>query len=152
MARLEALITMGPCPRHVAFSPVKILVSHAPPAGSLSQAPFLLSPVPSGQADPASGPDRTIFTSSTTSVGMTSPLENLYPEADVDSTEPVFSQPGPVSYGDSLPHSLPVSSASYLPPEPAEEGVLTGYSVKNRIIKKLSGVLERLWDGPTSQT
>ena len=47
---------------------------------------------------------------------MTSPLENLYPEAD--STEPVFS----VSYGDSSSHYLPVSSASYLPPEPAEEG------------------------------
>ena len=53
---------------------------------------------------------------------MTSPLENLYPEPDIDSTEPVFSQPGPVSYGDSVSHSLPVSSASYLPPEPAEEG------------------------------
>ena len=49
-------------------------------------------------------------------------MENLYPEPDIDSTELVFSQPGPVSYGDSVSHSLPVSSTSYLPPEPAEEG------------------------------
>ena len=53
---------------------------------------------------------------------MTSPLENLYPEPDIDSTKPVFSPPGLVSYGDSFSQSLPVSSASYLPPEPAEEG------------------------------
>ena len=126
MARLEALITMGQRPQHATFSPVKALVSHAPPAGSLSQPPFLLSAVLSSQAGPAagpaSGPDRTSFTASATTVGMTSPLKNLYPEADIDSTEPVFSQPGPVSYGDSSSHYLPVSSASYLPPEPAEEG------------------------------
>ena len=91
MARLEALINMGQHPQHATLSPVKAPVSHAPPAGSLSQAPFLLSAVPSGQAGPASGPDRTSFTSSTTTMGMTSPLENLYPEADIDSTEPVFS-------------------------------------------------------------
>ena len=113
---------MGHRPQQATFSPVKTPVSHAPPAGSLSQAPFLLSAVPSGQAGPASGPDRVSFTSSTTNVGMTSPLENLYPEPDIDTTEPVFSQPGPVSYGDSCSQSLPVSSASYLPPEPAEEG------------------------------
>ena len=124
MARLEALITMGQRPQQPTFSPVKAPVSHAPPAGSLSQAPFLLSAVPSGQAGPASGPDRTSFTTTTTSVGMTSPLENLYPEPEayIDSTEPVFSQPGPVSYGDLLSHSVPVSSSSYLPPEPVEEG------------------------------
>ena len=122
MARLEALITMGQRPQHAIFSLVKALVSHAPPAGSLSQAPFLPSTVPSGQAGPASGPDRTSFTTSTISVGMASPLENLYPEADIDSTEPLFTQPGPVSYGDSSSHYLPVSSASYLPPKPAEEG------------------------------
>ena len=122
MARLEALITMGQRPQHVSFSPVKAPVTHGPPAGSLSQAPFVLSAVPSGQAGPASDLDRTSVTSPTvTSVGMSS-LENLYPEPDVDSTEPVFSQPGPVSYGDSSSHSLPVSSASYLPPELAEEG------------------------------
>ena len=34
----------------------------------------------------------------------------------------LFSQPGPVSYGNSSSHSLLVSSASYLPLEPAEEG------------------------------
>ena len=122
MARLEALITMGQRPQHAIFSPVKAPVSHAPPVGLLSQAPSLLSAVPSGQAGPASGPDRVSFTSSTTNVGMTSPLENLYPEPDIDTTEPVFSQPGPVSYGDSCAQALPVSSASYLPPEPAEEG------------------------------
>ena len=118
MARLEALITMGQCPQHVSFSPVKAPVSHGPPAGSLSQAPFMLSAVPSGQAGPASGPDRT---STITSVGMSS-LENLYPDTDVDTTEPVFSQPGPVSYGDSLSQSFPASGASFLPLEPAEEG------------------------------
>ena len=77
MARLEALITLGqrPSPR-VAFSPVKAPVQHGPPPGALSQAPFLLSEVPSGQAGPASGPDGTL-TTATTSVEMTSPLENL---------------------------------------------------------------------------
>ena len=128
MPRLEALITLGQSPSsHVAFSLVKAPVTHGPPAVSLSQAPFLLSAVPSGQASPASGPDRTCVssTATTTSVGMTSPLENLYPVTDVDATELVFAQPGPVSYGDPLSHSLPVSSASYLHPEPAEEGELS---------------------------
>ena len=126
MARLEALITMGQRSPHVSFSPVKAPVSHGPPAGSLSQAAFLLSAVPSGQAGPASGPDRTkLSLTAVTSVCMTSPLENLYPEQDVDSTEPVFSEPGRVSYGDSLSHSLPVSSASYLPPDPVEGGELS---------------------------
>ena len=60
MACLEALLTLGQRPSlHVAFSPVKALVQHGPPAGVLSQAPFLLSSVPSGQAAPASGPDGT---------------------------------------------------------------------------------------------
>ena len=84
-----------------------------------------MSAVPSGQAGLASGPDRTRATATVTSVGMSFPLENHYPEQDVDTTEPVFSQPGPVSYGDSLSHSLPVSSASYLPPDPVEEGELS---------------------------
>ena len=125
MTRLEALITMGQRPQNVSFSPVKALVTHVPPAGSLSQAPFMLSAVPSGQAGPASGPDRTRATTTVTSVGMSSPVENLYPEQDVDTTEPVFSQPGPVSYGDPLSHSLPVSSARFLPPDPVEEGELS---------------------------
>ena len=48
MACLEALITLGQRPSpHVAFSPVKAPVQHGPPAGALSQAPFLLSAVPS---------------------------------------------------------------------------------------------------------
>ena len=117
MARLEALITMGQRPQHVSFSLVKALVTHGPPAGSLSQAPFILSAVPSDQAGLASGLERTSVATTVSSVGMTSPLENLNPDPDVDSTEPVFSQPV-----DSLSHSVPVSSASYLPPEPAEEG------------------------------
>ena len=127
MARLEALITMGQRPQNVSFSPVKALVTHVLPAGSLSRAPFMLSAVPSGQAGPASGRDRTRATATATvsSVGMSSPLENLYPEQDVDNTEPVFSQPGLVSYGDSLSHCLPVSSASYLPLHPVKEGELS---------------------------
>ena len=90
MARLEALLTLGQrlCP-HVAFSPVKAPVQHGAPAGALSSS--LLSAVPSGQAGPASGLDGTLTTAS---VEMTSPLENLYP--DTDTSEPVFSQPGPV--------------------------------------------------------
>ena len=55
MARLEALITMGQRPQHVSFSPVKALVTHGPPAGSLSQAPFMLSAVPSGRSGLRSG-------------------------------------------------------------------------------------------------
>ena len=129
MARLEAFITMGQRPQ-ASFSPVKALVPHGPPAGAISQAPFLISSIPSSQTGPFSGPDGTAIT---TSIGMTSPLENLYPEQDLDTSEPVFSQPGPISYGDVVPHSVPASStlfipvssassASYLPPEPAEEG------------------------------
>ena len=128
MARLEALITMGQRPQP-SFSPVKAPVPHGPPAGAISQAPFLISSIPSGQTGPVSGPDGSAIT---TSVGMTSPLENLYPEQALDSSEPVFSQPGTISFGD-ISHSLPASSAlsvpvssasaaAYLPPDPAEEG------------------------------
>ena len=85
----------------------------------LSQALFLLSAVPSGQAGPASGPDRTL---TTTSVEMISPLENLYP--DTDTSELVFSQPSPVSSGDQISHSLPVF-ASHVALEPIEEGELS---------------------------
>ena len=123
MARLEALITMGQRPQHVS--------SHRSKLWSLMDrllVPYLKPPLCCQQflqAGPASGPDRTSVTTTVTSVGMSSPLENLYPEPDVDTTEPVFSQPRPVSYGDSLSHSLPVSSASYLPPDPVEEGELS---------------------------
>ena len=79
MARLEALITIGQRPQNVSFSLVKAPVTHVPPAGSTSQAPFMFSAVPSGQAGPASGPDRTKATATVTSLGMSSPLENLYP-------------------------------------------------------------------------
>ena len=118
------IFTQCPSP-HVAFSLVKALVPHGLPAGSLSQAPILLSAVPSSQAALVSGPDGTCVTAAatTTSVGMTSLLENLYP--DTDATEPVFAQPSLVSYGDPVSHSIPVSSVSYVPPEPAEEGELS---------------------------
>ena len=89
MARLEALITMGQRPsplQQPAFSPVKVQVTHQPPAGALSQNPFIQSSVPSGQAGPAYGPDGSqIFASS--SMAKASPLENLYPDND---QEPVF--------------------------------------------------------------
>ena len=113
MARLEALITMGhrPSPQPT-FSPVQAPVTHQAPAGSLSQAPFLLSAVPSGQAGPAYGPDRTKATATiTSSMDMTSPLENVYPQPD---PEPVFSSQsssGPVA-----------SSITQPPPEHSEEG------------------------------
>ena len=108
MARLEALITMGQHPQ-TSFSPVKAPVPHGPPAGAMSQAPFLISSVPSGQTGPVSGPDGTAIT---TSVGMTSPLENLYPEQVLYSSEPVFSQPGTISFGD-VPHSVLASSTQF---------------------------------------
>ena len=55
MARLEALLTLGHRPAsQPSFSPVKAPVTHQAPAGSISQAPFLLTSVPSGQAAPAS--------------------------------------------------------------------------------------------------
>ena len=158
MARLEALITLGQRPSpYVAFSPVKAPVTHGPSAVSLSQAPFLLSAVPSGQAGPASGPDRTCVsaTATTTSVGMTSLLENLYPDTDVDATEPVFAQPGPVSYGDTLPLTLSRSPVPviYLRNQLRKVNyqtwkinrmwmpeTLTGLLVKTRITEKQSGV------------
>ena len=50
MARLEALITMGQrsSPQQPSFSPVKVPVSHLPPAGAISQNPFIQSSGPSG--------------------------------------------------------------------------------------------------------
>ena len=49
IARLEALLTLGqhatPQP---SFSPVKLPVDHKPPAGAVSQNPFLIFSVPSG--------------------------------------------------------------------------------------------------------
>ena len=60
MARLEALLTIDQSPAsRPSFSPMKAPVVHKPPAGALSQTPFLISTVPSGQAGPASGSDRT---------------------------------------------------------------------------------------------
>ena len=99
MARLEALITMGPRPsqQQPSFSPVKVPVPHQAPQGSLSQTPFMQSSVLSGQAAPASGPDGT---QASQYMYRSSPLENLYPEAE---QEPVFQQPGPVTSALSLP-------------------------------------------------
>ena len=119
------MLTVGhrPSPATATFSPVKVLVQHGPPAVGLSQTPFLLSSVPSGQATSASGPDGTLTTASaTTSVEMTSPLENLYP--DIDSSELVFFQPGPVATGELLcqPHPF---SATDPAPETYEEGELS---------------------------
>ena len=53
MARLEALIIMGQCssPQQPSFSLVKVPVTHQPPAGALSQNPFIQSSALSGQAD-----------------------------------------------------------------------------------------------------
>ena len=99
MARLEALITMGHKSQQLAFSPVKIQVSHQPPPGSLSQTPFIHSASLSGQAGSASGLDGAQNLPASTMV-RPSPLDNLYPDP-----EPVFQQPGPapqVSTGTSL--------------------------------------------------
>ena len=94
MARLKALLTIGQRPAsQPSFSPVKVPVAHKPPTGSLSHTPFMLSSVPSGQAGPASGPARTqtqASTTTTSSVDMVSPLDNLYQESDL---EPVFAHP-----------------------------------------------------------
>ena len=123
MARLEALITLGQRPSpQPSFSPVKAPVSHQAPAGALSQAPFLLSSVPSGQAGPASGPDRIkpSATVTTSSIAMTSPLEGLYTEQD---PEPVFSQQsssGPVA--SAFPQPPPQSNLFRSAPEHFEEG------------------------------
>ena len=73
----------------------------------------------------------------------------------MDPTEPVFSQAGLVSYGDSVTQTFPASGASYLPPELVEEGELSDpeeqpdveagdadrvLSVKNKIIVRRLGV------------
>ena len=126
MARLEALLTIGPRPSsQPSFSPVKAPVAHKPPAGVLSSNPFLPPSVPSGQAGSAFGPDRTHTVTATTSspVDMVSPLENLYQDP-----EPVFAEPassGPVSSFEQCTETLPVSTREFTQPEPAEEGELS---------------------------
>ena len=95
------------------------------PAGALSDTPFLISTVPSGQAGPASGPDRT-QTATTFTMDMVSPLEHLYQESD---PEPVFAQPAstvPVSslFQQSV-ESLPVVAQNISPPDQVEEGELS---------------------------
>ena len=126
MACLEAILTIGHRPSsQSSFSPVKAPVAHKPPVGSLSQTPFLLASVPSGQAGLASGPDRT-QTTTTSSVDMVSPLENLYQEPD---PEPVFARPassGPVSTSyEQCIEPLPVSARNISPPDQTEEGELS---------------------------
>ena len=118
MARLEALLTMGQRPslQQPSFSLVKVLVAHQPPAGALSQTPFIQSSVPSGQAGPASGPDGT---QTSTAMNMSSPLENLYPETD---PEPVFHQPGPVYSTQSSSGPLHFPARDIMSPDQIEEG------------------------------
>ena len=117
MSRLETLLTLGQHPTpQPSFSPVKAPVEYKPPAGALSQTPFLMSAVHFGQAGPASGLDRA---QTSTPLEMSSPLENLYPEADL---EPVFAQPGLVSSTEPVTDPLPVSVQDVLPPEQFEEG------------------------------
>ena len=53
---------------------------------------------------------------------MSSPLENLYPEAD---PEPVFAQPGPTPTTDFSSGPLPVSDRDTLQPEQTGEGELS---------------------------
>ena len=117
MARLEGLLTLGhrPSPKP-SFSLVIALVKHKPLTGALSQTPFLLSPVPSSQASLASGLDG-IQTNK--SLDMSSPLENLYPDTDL---EPVFAQPGPVSLSVPVADPLLVTAQDVIPLEQFEEG------------------------------
>ena len=90
MARLEALITLGhrPSPsvqQNPSFSPVKVPVSHAAPAGALSQTPFFVTTsASSGPAGPAVGPDEA-RDQDVSFADRQSTLQNLYPEA-----EPMF--------------------------------------------------------------
>ena len=118
MARLEALITMGPrpSPQQPSFSPVKVPVPHQAPQGSLSQTPFIQSSVLSGQAGPASGP----YGTQTSSQPMyrSSPLENLYPET---YQKPVFQQPGLVASAVST-GPLQHSARDIMSPDQIEEG------------------------------
>ena len=119
MTMLEALLTLGQCATpQPSFSSVKLPVDHKPPAGAVSQNPFLISSVPPGQASLASGPDK----AHTSTVDMSSPLENLYPEAD---PEPVFAQPGPAPATDFSSGPLPASDRDTFQPEQTEEGELS---------------------------
>ena len=130
MARLEALITKdqrSTPQQQPSFSPVKAPVPHIPTAGALSQTPFLQSSVPSGQAGPAFGPDRT---QTSTSEEMTSPLESLYPEA---GPEPVFAEPGPVPTVETSSSLLQFPARDVLLLDQIEEGwCLNRYRMTNR--------------------
>ena len=123
MARLEALITMGhkSSPHQLAFSPVKVPVSHQPPPGSISQTPFIQSAALSGQAGPASGLDGAQALPVST-VTRSSPLDNLYPDND---PEPVFQQPGPVPSTQSSTGQVLFSARDVIPPDQTEEGELS---------------------------
>ena len=126
MAPLEALLTIGQRPSsQPSFSPVKAPVTHKPPSGVLSHNPFLLPSVPSSQAGPTFGPDRTQTITATTSssVDMVSPLENLYQDL-----EPVFAEPassGPVASLEQCAETLPVSTWDMIQPEQVEKGELS---------------------------
>ena len=125
MACLEALLTLGHRPAsQPSFFLVKAPVAHKAPVGCISQTPFLLTSVPSGQAAPASGPDRT--QTSTSSVDMISPLENLYQEPDPELVFAISASSGPVSTSyDQSVEPLPVSVRNISPPNQLEEGELS---------------------------
>ena len=53
---------------------------------------------------------------------MTSSLENLYP--DINTSEPVFAQPNPVSAAEQVSHSLLVATSGHAP-ETYKEGELS---------------------------
>ena len=108
-------------PPQPAFSPVKVPVSHQPPPGSISQTPFLQSAALSGQAGPASGPDRAQALPVST-LTRSSPLDNLYPDND---PEPVFQQPGPVPATQSSTRQVIFSARDAIPPDQTEEGELS---------------------------
>ena len=115
MARLEALITLGhrsspSVQQNPTFSPVKVPVSHAAPAGALSQTPFFVSTsASSSPAGPAVGPDEP-RDQDVSFADRQSPLQNLYPEA-----EPMFKHPAPVATVSSAAMSASSQSAFQQP-------------------------------------
>ena len=133
-ARIEALLTMGFNPLSAqpvsavdniasVFSPVKVKVSHPPPAGVLSASTFLPHTVPPPphpgqesvleheapvdiQQPESSGYWPSLDQEETSAAqpgpwGFASPLENLYPDCSQDA-EPTFGPPDrePISYDD----------------------------------------------------
>ena len=103
---------------------MKALVANKPPAGVVSDIPFLISTVPSGQASLASGSDRT-QAATTSFVDMFSPLEH-YQESHL---ELVFAQAastvkGSSSFQQSVDPLL-VDAQNITPLDQVEEGKLS---------------------------